>query len=78
MAELIATVMGKEIAATHPIIRWIPEIEKPSLFVNRIYTRRIEGLASAESEAVLQGLFAVCESPDHQVRLSWNAGDTVI
>ena len=76
--ELIATVMGKEIAATHPIIRWIPEIEKPSLFVNRIYTRRIEGLASAESEAVLQGLFAVCESPDHQVRLSWNAGDTVI
>lgn len=76
--ELIATVMGKEIAATHPIIRWIPEIEKPSLFVNRIYTRRIEGLTSAESEAVLQGLFAVCESPDHQVRLSWNAGDTVI
>ena len=76
--ELIATVMGKEIAATHPIIRWIPEIEKPSLFVHRIYTRRIEGLASAESEAVLQGLFAVCESPDHQVRLSWNAGDTVI
>jgi taurine dioxygenase len=76
--ELIATVMGKEIAATHPIIRWIPEIEKPSLFVNRIYTRRIEDLASAESEAVLQGLFAVCESPDHQVRLSWNAGDTVI
>lgn len=76
--ELIATVMGKEIAATHPVIRWIPEIEKPSLFVNRVYTQRIEGLVAAESQALLQGLFAVAESPDRQVRLSWNAGDTVI
>jgi len=76
--ELIATVMGKEIAAIHPVIRWIPEIEKPSLFVNRIYTQRIEGLTAAESEAVLQGLFAVAESPDRQFRVSWNAGDTVI
>lgn len=76
--ELIATVMGKEIAATHPVIRWIPEIEKPSLFVNRVYTQRIEGLTAPESHALLQGLFAVAESPDRQVRLSWNVGDTVI
>lgn len=76
--ELISTVMGKEISASHPIVRWLPETGKPSLFVNRVYTQRINGLAAAESQALLQGLFAIAESPDHQVRLSWNAGDTVI
>lgn len=76
--ELIATVMGKEIAATHPVVRWIPEIDRPALFVNRVYTQRIEGLKPQESQALLQGLFAMAESPDRQVRIRWNAGDTVI
>lgn len=76
--ELIATVMGKQIAAIHPVVRWVPQAERPALFVNRVYVQRIEGLSAPESQALLQGLFAVAESPDHQVRIAWNAGDTVI
>lgn len=76
--ELVATVMGTEIAATHPVIRWVPETGHAALFVNRVYTNRIEGLPRQESDALLAALFAAAESPDRQVRLSWNAGDTAI
>lgn len=76
--ELIATVMGQEISAIHPVIRWIPEAGRAALFVNRVYTNRIEGSSPSESSALLLGLFEIAESPDHQVRFRWNAGDTAI
>ena len=76
--ELLQTVLGKPIAARHPVIRWVPEAQRRALFVNRVYTQRIEGLKKEESDAVLQGLFAIAESPDHQYRHSWKVGDTAI
>ena len=76
--ELLQTVLGKPISATHPVIRWVPEAKRNALFVNRVYTQRIEGLSREESDAVLEGLFAIAESPDHQYRYSWQVGDTAI
>lgn len=76
--ELIATAMGRNIATTHPVIRWIPEAGRAALFVNRVYTQRIEGLTRAESRGVLDALFATAESPDLQYRFAWQAGSTAI
>ena len=76
--KLIASAMDREIANIHPIIRWIPEAGRPALFVNRVYTQRIEGLTRAESRGVLDALFAAAESPDLQYRFAWQAGSTAI
>lgn len=76
--ELLQTVLGKAISATHPVIRWVPDARRHALFVNRVYTQRIEGLAQLESDALLQGLFAIAESPDLQYRHRWRVGDTAI
>lgn len=77
-AEQIRAALGKSISATHPVVRLIPEVGRRALFVNRVYTRRIEGLHEEESAALLNGLFSIAESPDHQYRHSWRVGDTAI
>lgn len=76
--ELIATVVGKPIAVTHPVVRWIADAGRAALFVNRVYTQRIEGLPRAESRGVLSALFDVAESPDRQYRFAWQPGSTAI
>ena len=76
--KLIASAMGRNIATTHPVIRWVPEAGRAALFVNRVYTQRIEGLTRAESRGVLDALFAAAESPDLQYRFAWRAGSTAI
>ena len=64
--------------ALHPIIRTHPETGKPSLFVNRTFTTRIEGLAEEESRAILQFLFQHAESPWYQTRFQWQKNDVAI
>ena len=65
--------------AVHPIIRTHVDTGKKSLFVNRTFTTRIEGLPEDESKAVLQFLFNHAESPWYQTRFSgarttWRCG----
>jgi taurine dioxygenase len=76
--DLIATVSGRPIAATHPVIRWVREAGRAALFVNRVYTQRIEGLTKAESKGVLEALFAITENADRHYRFAWQPGSTVI
>ena len=63
--------------ATHPVIRTHPETNKKSLFVNRTFTTRIEGLSDFESRKVLDALFEHCESLEFQIRYKWNLYDMV-
>ncbi len=64
--------------AIHPIIRTHVDTGKKSLFVNRTFTTRIEGLPEDESKAVLQFLFNHAESPWYQTRFSWRANDVAM
>ena len=69
--ELLRDIGEREVQAVHPVVRWIPEQERPSLFVNRVYTKRIIGLHRLESDGLLNLLFELAESPDFQVRFRW-------
>lgn len=75
---LVRSLGDREIAAVHPVVRWIPETGRRSLFVNRVYTKRIPGLHRTESSGLLSMLFDLAESPDFQVRLRWQPGDIAI
>src|ERR1043166_7940823 len=65
-------------SATHPVIRTHPETGKPLIFVNRTFTTRIEGLAEAESRAILQFLFQHVENPAYQTRFQWRRNDVAV
>ena len=60
--------------AVHPVVRRHPETGRPSLFVNRQFTRRIVELSRDESAAILAMLFAHAERPDISCRYSWRVG----
>jgi len=63
--------------AIHPIIRTHPETNKKSLFVNRTFTTKIEGLSDFESTKILDTLYEHCESLEFQIRYKWNLYDMV-
>ena len=61
-------------AAEHPVVRLHPETGRRTLFVNRIFTRRIVGLAEDESDALLERLTHQMTRPEHQCRFRWTPG----
>jgi taurine dioxygenase len=59
----------------HPVVRVHPETGRRSLFVNPLFTLKIDGLRRAESDAVLALVQEVATRPDAMVRWRWQAGD---
>jgi taurine dioxygenase len=57
--------------ADHPVVRTHPETGRKCLFVNPIFTTRINELPRLESDAVLKMLHELCAMPDFQVRFRW-------
>lgn len=57
----------------HPVVRTHPETGKRALFVNRNFTKAIEGLSDKESAWLLQHLFDQAARPEYQVRFRWRA-----
>ena len=55
----------------HPVVRTHPVSGRKSIYVNRAFTRRIEGFDEQESQALLQQLFLTAWNPDYQCRFRW-------
>jgi taurine dioxygenase len=61
-----------------PIVVRHPETARRAIYVNRLMSHRIEGLDEAESEALLEELFAYTEAPDIRYTHVWRPGDLLM
>ncbi len=59
---------------SHPVVRVHPDTGRRSLYVNRIFTARIDELTDRENEALLPMLCDHIQSPDFQCRFAWRPG----
>ena len=57
----------------HPVVRTHPVSGRKSLYVNSAFTRYIEGMPKAESDALLAQLYQQANIPDYQCRFRWRA-----
>lgn len=62
----------------HPVVRTHPETGRRALFVNRIFTVRLDGVSDRENEVLLPMLCDAFLQPDIQVRLRWEPGTVAI
>jgi taurine dioxygenase len=56
---------------SHPIVTMHPESGKPSLYVNPVYTTRVDGWTAAESQALLAHLYRHSVHENFTCRLRW-------
>ena len=59
--------------SSHPVIRTHPVTGKKTIYVNRGFTVRIEGVSKAESDALLDYLFDHVQRPEFQCRFHWRS-----
>lgn len=59
---------------SHPVMRLHPDTGNPGLFVNPMFTLRIEELPPQESKALLAQLFAHGAAEEFRSRLRWQPG----
>jgi taurine dioxygenase len=78
-----ATIRGGDIPAdapsyAHPVVRTHPATGRKALYVNRLMTRRIEGLPPRESDELLNRLFDHQEQPQFIYEHVWRPGDILM
>lgn len=74
-------IRGRDISQSphwfHPVFVTHPETGRKSLFVDRLMTRRIEGLDPDESETTLEFLYDHAEREEFVFEHEWRLGDVV-
>ena len=66
------------VGAEHPIVRTHPVTGKKALFLGRRPNAYIPGLPLADSEALLDALWAHCTKPEFAWYQQWRAGDLIL
>ncbi|KAL1601675.1 hypothetical protein SLS60_006590 [Paraconiothyrium brasiliense] len=70
---------GEALTAVHPVVRTNPVTGWKSVYVNKGFTKRINGVTKDESDLLLGYLFnIVTQNHDAQVRFKWRANDLAI
>jgi taurine dioxygenase len=62
----------------HPVVIRHPGTGRPTLFVNRLFTREIVGLSANESAELLAALCGMVDLPEVQVRWRWEPGSVAL
>lgn len=62
----------------HPIVRTHPETGRKALYVHPGMTAEVSGWGEAESQELLDRLFAHCTQEKYQYALQWSPGDVVM
>lgn len=71
--------IGTDLVSTHPLVRTNPVTGWKSVFVNRGFTKRINGVTKDESDLLLKYLFdLVVQNHDAQVRFKWKKNDIAV
>jgi taurine dioxygenase len=60
--------------AAHPVVRTHPETGRNGLFVNKQFTKFLEGTSALESDALLDMLYRHCQKPEFSCRFHWEPG----
>lgn len=69
---------NESLIAEHPVIRTHPETGRKSLYVNPAHTTHFVGWSEAESEPLLDYLFAHQVRPEFTCRFSWQVGSIAL
>jgi taurine dioxygenase len=78
VAKRTAEEEAKTPDVSHPLIRTHPETGVPSLYINPNRIDHVDGIDRAESDALLDELYAFAFQPQFQHRHDWQLGDLVI
>ena len=58
----------------HPLVRVHPESGRKALYVNPMFTTRLDGFSDEESQPLLHYLYQHAVKPDFTCRFRWSAG----
>lgn len=62
----------------HPIVRTHPATGRKCIYLNKLVVVGIEGMPEAQSEPLLEELYAHCTQPQFVYRHQWRVGDLVM
>ena len=68
----------KALTWTHPVVQIHPATGRKALYVNRLMTYAIEGMAAAEGDALLGALFDHQEQRQFIYQHKWRPGDVIL
>jgi len=77
-AERLARAVADNPPVRHPVVAAHPLTGRRGLYVNSLFTTRIDGMKAHESRALLDFLFAHVVEPEFTVRLRWAPGTLAI
>ncbi|MDG2004664.1 MAG: TauD/TfdA family dioxygenase [Novosphingobium sp.] len=70
--------LQQDMRNTHPVVRVHPETGRKALFVNELWTEKIVGVSSHESQSILDMLWKHSQRPEFTMRWKWQVNDIVM
>jgi taurine dioxygenase len=70
--------LQEEMRNVHPVVRVHPETGRKALFVNELWTEKIVGVSSHESDSILAMLWKHSMSPEFTMRWRWQVNDLAL